>query len=144
MSGYQHHTTSAARLTAAVPGPLAVAICSKLSWHDVAASLALYPEPLRDRAREGWEDLRAAQAVFLDAVRRELPVLERVPEPDATLLSTAEAAAIAQTSPRTVRRWYTDGKVAGAVVRGSIMVDAGSLGDHLRSRPGDSGQARAA
>lgn len=144
MSGYQHHTTSAARLTAAVTGPLAVAICSRLSWADVSAALALYPEPLRARAREGWEDLRAAQAVFLDATRGDLPKLERMPEPDATLLTTTAAAEYAGVEPRTVRRWYRAGKVAGAEVRGHIRIDAGSLGEYLRSRPGDSGQVAAA
>lgn len=142
MTGYR--PISYADLPASVPGHVANIICRRMAWDDIAAALAYAPPRERLAAEMSWSQMKAAQRAYLEHRRGELEPVEAVPDPDAALLSTAEAAEAAGVTPRTMRRWHRDGLVAGAMRSGALYLDAASLGEYLRKRAAspeaDSGQ----
>lgn len=120
---------------ASVPAPLALALVRTVPWETVAVRLAQNPEAL-EAARYGWAQLEHAGAEWQHYVRGDLVARPAPAGARAAWLDTTAAGEAAGVSARTIRTWCREGYLEHVDDHGRLLVEPGSLAEHLARRAG--------
>ncbi|MDX2340114.1 hypothetical protein NJC10_00260 [Micrococcus sp. M4NT] len=133
MSGYERRASFAA-VHAAVPGPLAAVLVELVPWEAVAVKLAHAPAPARSAARAGWAQLLNTASMYQHHVRQDLEPPALPAGATAAWLDTTEAGKVAGVTARAVRTWCRAGVVVSRDEHGRLLVEPGSLAEHIARR----------